>query len=221
MKIIALFSNCINEIKKTPWLKRCLALALCVAFIGCASLTAVFTVSYAMKASVQDLVVSDYEESMPEGVDLILVLGAGLRSDGSPSDMLADRLRVGVSLFEFDCSDIILMSGDDSGKEYNEVSAMKRFAQDLGVNAENILVDGRGFSTYESISRAVEEYGAERIVIVTQEYHLYRALYIARTLGIEAVGVPSDLRTYRGQWYRDLREHLARFKDFFLTLEKD
>jgi vancomycin permeability regulator SanA len=81
-----------------------------------------------------------------------------------------------------------------------------------------LVLDNEGFSTYESIYRAKEVFGAEKVIIVTQEYHLHRALYIARELGIEAYGVSADIRTYRGQSYRDLREHLARTKDFFKCL---
>jgi vancomycin permeability regulator SanA len=135
--------------------------------------------------------------------------------------MLTDRILVSVDLMERDFCDTVLMSGDNSGEHYNEVAAMSLFAEECGVSADNILTDGKGYSTYESVWRAVKEYGADRIVIVTQEYHLYRALYIAKTMGLDAYGVSADLRTYRGQMYRDLREHVARFKDFLLTIEKD
>ena len=92
---------------------------------------------------------------------------------------------------------------------------MKRYAIAQGVPSEVIFCDHAGFSTYESIYRARDIFGAGRIIIVSREYHLYRALYIARKLGLEAYGVSADLRSYRGQAYSDLREDLARFKDFF------
>ena len=150
------------------------------------------------------------------GADAILVLGAGIKKDGSPSDMLADRIKVGVSLYEAGASDVLLMSGDGARKGYDETATMKRVAVEAGVPESNVVCDTLGLSTYESILRARDEYGAKRIVIVTQEYHLYRALYIADRLGVSAVGVSADLRPYRGQTYRELREILARVKDFMM-----
>ena len=81
-------------------------------------------------------------------------------------------------------------------------------------------MDHAGFSTYESMYRAKEVFEADKIVIVSQKYHLYRAIYIARSLGLEAYGVPSDVREYRGQKYRDFREAIARVKDFFNVIIK-
>jgi vancomycin permeability regulator SanA len=89
------------------------------------------------------------------------------------------------------------------------------------VSPDKIILDGKGYSTYESVYNAVKQYGAKKIVIVTQEYHLYRALYIAEGLGIEAYGVHADLRSYRNQVYRTAREQVARVKDFILTVAKN
>lgn len=209
------------KVRASALLRRLLVAAVCAAVVICSAGIAVLSVSLAIKSSVSERVITVDDAAMLEDVDLILVLGAGLRPDGSPSDMLADRLRVSISLMEKDFCDTVLMSGDNSGDHYNEVAAMSLFAEEHGVSSDSIITDGKGYSTYESVSRAVNEYGAKKIVIVTQEYHLYRALYIAKTLGVEAYGVSADLRTYRGQTYRDIREHIARFKDFLLTLEKD
>lgn len=155
--------------------------------------------------------VSDISETY----DCVLVLGAGLQSDGSPSHMLEDRLKIAISIFNAADADVILMSGDRSGDSYDEPAAMVKYACENGVAPDDILVDNEGFSTYESIVRARDVYGFDKIIVVTQEYHLYRALYIADKNGVEAVGVSADLRTYRGQSMRDLREILARAKDFF------
>ena len=150
-----------------------------------------------------------------QDVDCILVLGCSVRPDGSPSDMLHDRMRRGVELYEMGAAPKLLVSGDHGQHEYNEVDAMKRFALEHGVPAEDVFMDHAGFSTYESVYRAKEIFGAKKIIIVTQEYHLYRALYIARQLGFEAYGVDADYRNYSGQFSRDVREVLARVKDFF------
>lgn len=215
------FEKLKEKIRSSAILRRWFVAFVCVAVVACSAGIAVLSVSLSVKASVADRVIDVDNAAILEDVDLILVLGAGLRPDGSPSDMLADRILVSVDLMERGFCDTILMSGDNSGEHYNEVAAMKLFAEENGVSAENILTDGKGYSTYESVLRAVKEYGAEKIVIVTQEYHLYRALYIAKTMGLDAYGVSADLRTYRGQMYRNLREHVARFKDFLLTIEKD
>jgi vancomycin permeability regulator SanA len=109
------------------------------------------------------------------------------------------------------------MSGDHGRADYDEVNAMKQVAMEAGVPSSDVFMDHAGFSTYESIYRAKAVFGADKIIVVTQEYHLYRALFIAEKLGIEAYGVNADLRSYRGQSARDIREILARCKDFVNT----
>lgn len=158
------------------------------------------------------------EEAALFDADYILVLGCGLRPDGSPSDMLADRVTAATDIYLSSDDAVLLMSGDNSGEHYNEVGAMREFAVKLGADGEDILSDDEGFSTLESVVRAKNEFGAESVIIVTQGYHLYRALYIAEKLGIDACGVSADLRPYRGQTMRDLREVAARVKDFLYTL---
>lgn len=153
-------------------------------------------------------------------VDCIIVLGCQVRPDGSLSDMLHDRLYRSVELYQAGVSEKLLVSGDHGGLYYNEVGAMKRFATENGVPSENVFMDHAGFSTYETMYRAKEVFQARKVVIVTQEYHLYRAVYIAKQLGMEAYGVSSDLRTYIGQSKRDVREILARCKDVAMCIFK-
>jgi vancomycin permeability regulator SanA len=137
------------------------------------------------------------------GADAILVLGCRVNGD-SPSDMLRDRLTRGVELYELDASQKLLMSGDHGQEDYDEVGVMKQFAIDHDVPSEDIFMDHAGFSTYESMYRARDIFGVKKVVIVTQEYHLSRSVYIARALGIDAYGVASDLNTYSGQGNRQL-----------------
>jgi vancomycin permeability regulator SanA len=148
--------------------------------------------------------------------DCILVFGAGLNADGTPSPMLSDRIFVAKYFYESNVCNKIIMSGDHTGN-YNEVAAMKQLAMDNGVDGRNIFLDHQGYSTYESIWRAKEVFGAKKILMVSQEYHLYRALYIADQLGIEAVGVSADLREYSSSARNEAREVLARFKDLYLA----
>ncbi len=160
------------------------------------------------------------EASQLEDVDCILVLGASVKPDKTPSNMLYDRIMTGVGLYKAGASAKIIMSGDHGRTDYNEVGTMKQYAVDEGVPSDDIFMDHAGFSTYESLYRAREIFGADKIIIVSQKYHLYRALYIAEALGIEAYGVPADLRSYSGQYKREIREILARNKDFILAITK-
>lgn len=153
-------------------------------------------------------------------VDCILVLGCLVKDDGVPSDMLRDRLKFGVELYRLGAAPKLLMTGDHGRKDYDEVDAMKQFAVDAGIASEHIFMDHAGFSTYESMYRAKEVFGAKKIIIVTQQYHLYRAVYIANRLGLEAYGVASDVNVYWDQFSRDVREALARVKDFGTTILK-
>lgn len=159
------------------------------------------------------------ESSSFEDIDCILVLGAGVKN-GQPSPMLSDRLNESVFLYKVNASNRILMSGDHGTKFYDEVNAMKKFAISKGIPTSHIFMDHAGFSTYESIYRAKEIFKAKKIIIVTQEYHLYRALYCANQLGIEAVGVSATKRDYGGQILRDFREVVARNKDFVQCIIK-
>ena len=147
--------------------------------------------------------------------DCILVLGAGLRADGSPSDMLRDRLRGAVELYDMGISDTVILSGDRSGEDYDEVSAMLEYCVSEGVPKENIICDYEGYSTYESMENVLSDGKYQSVMVVTQKYHLYRALYIAKEMGADASGFCADYNTYRGQIFREVREIAARIKDFF------
>ena len=152
------------------------------------------------------------EGFLPNSYDGIFVLGAGLRSDGTPSDMLRDRLQCAVELYERGVAPCIILSGDRSGEDYDEVASMARYCMERGVAEGDLVRDEEGFSTYESLFRYYEG-GGGRILIVTQKYHLFRALYLAQEMGIEADGCPADTHVYRGQFFRDVREVGARVKD--------
>ncbi len=152
------------------------------------------------------------------GADCILVLGAGLLPDGSPNLMLAERIDTGVALYELGAAPKLLMSGDHARPDYDEVNPMKEGAVRQGVPSEDVFMDHAGLSTYDSVYRAGAVFGAGRVVVVTQAYHLPRALYIARALGLEAVGVACDTARYPGQFFRDVREVLARDKDFVKSI---
>lgn len=158
------------------------------------------------------------EQALQTGADCIIVLGCWVQDNGAPSDMLRDRIDTGISLYQAGAAPKLLMSGDHGRVQYNEVAAMKRCAMDAGVPSQDVFMDHAGFSTYETMYRARDVFQAKKVIIVTQEYHLYRALYIADKLGLDACGVPADLHTYPGQAYREAREILARCKDLFYAI---
>lgn len=179
----------------------------------------VFAINFYVKLSTKKQIIENNDYSNLEDIDCIIILGAGIWGD-KPSPMLEDRLLEGISLYENNVSKKMIMSGDHGREEYDEVNIMKKFAIEKGVSSEDIFMDHAGFSSYESIYRAKEIFGVNKIVIVTQKYHLYRALYIANQLGIEAYGVGADPRQYVGATYRELREILARNKDFVKCIFK-
>ena len=194
---------------------------LCIlSAIALFGLCAILGINLWVTGTVSDRILTEEQAAQLENVDCVLVLGCQVRSDGTPSHMLEDRLRRGVALYEAGAAPKILMSGDHGTKYYNEVDAMKRYALEAGVPSADVFMDHAGFSTYESMSRALRVFGADKIIIVTQEYQLYRAMYVAKALGIEAYGVAADYRSYSGQLSRDIREVLARVKDFGMAIFK-
>lgn len=192
--------------------------ACCLAAVVAMMILLVLLAAFSMQAATADRILT--VDSLPDGTadtyDCIIVLGAGLKDDGTPSHMLADRVIVAGRIYNAVGPLPIIMSGDHTG-DYDEVTAMKQAAVALGVDSRDVFLDHQGYSTYESIYRAKEVFGARRILIVTQEYHLHRALFIARELGLEANGISADLRSYRMETGRHLREYLARYKDMFQT----
>lgn len=177
-------------------------------------LAVIFVPNFIVVGKVKNDIISLEEAESLADTDCAVILGAGVRN-GEPTPMLKDRLLTGIDLYKSGAVKKLIMSGDHGSKDYDEVNIMKSFAVDNGVPDEDIFMDHAGFSTYETVYRAKEIFEADNIIIVSQKYHLYRALYIAEKLDVKAVGVSADLRTYSGQKMRDLREILARDKDFF------
>ncbi len=173
---------------------------------------------YMVKATEKNIFTADTFKN-DEKADCILILGAGVKDD-KPKPMLRDRLLTGIELYKSGAAEKIIMSGDRGRADYDEVNVMRAFALEQGVRAEDIFLDHAGFSTYDSVYRAKNIFGAENIIIVSQKYHLYRALYISEKLDVKAAGVSANLNTYGGQLKRDIREIIARDKDFFKCIVK-
>ena len=208
---------------KTRKVKRMLGAILCGCLVFCLVVGGMlFSISAAVCNKVQKQVMTVEElENAGETYDCVLVLGCAVYRDGRLSAMLSDRVLTGAELLFAGVSDTLLMSGDHRTDDYNEVGAMKDFAIGQGVPSERIFQDHDGYSTYDSIARLKTVYGAKKVVIVTQEYHLYRALYLAEKLGIDAVGVAADRpEGYNKKLYRNTREILARCKDVYYGLKQ-
>ena len=163
--------------------------------------------------------IKNIEEITDQDIDCILILGAGIRGE-KPSPMLEDRLLVSIDAYNKNLSNKIIVSGDHGRIDYDEVNIMKKYLIDNNIKSENIFMDHAGFSTYDSIYRAKEIFQAKKVVIITQEYHLPRALYIARELGLESYGISASKREYHFQIKRDIREYVARVKDFIKSIFK-
>jgi len=207
----------VDNMIKSKIKKKLSIVLLILMLISILALVSLLIINAYVKSSVKDKITTA-DEANSLDADCILVLGAGILNNERPSHMLEDRLLQGIELYENGASDRLLMSGDHSRKDYDEVNVMKRFAIERNIPSEHILMDHAGFSTYESLYRARDIFQADKIIIVTQKYHLCRALYIAERLGLDAYGVASDPRQYVGQQYRELREVLARVKDFFKVI---
>lgn len=193
---------------------RLLAAVLAIAF----AVVLVFagTNAAAILTTQDDIV--DQQAAASFDADAIIVLGASVYPDGTPSGILQDRLDDGIALYFAGAAPKIIMSGDNGTESYNECWAMKQYAISQGVPSEDVFCDHAGFSTYETMYRARHVFGADRVVIATQTYHLYRAVYDAQRVGMEAIGVPSDYGEYANQSWYDIREVFARTKDFFQVL---
>lgn len=173
--------------------------------------TAVFIVGVISYVRFSNLDKIYNSESVPTA-DAIIVLGASLKPNGDPSDALMDRLLVGAELFQLDKAPIIIVTGDDGQNRTNEVSAMRQKLIELGIPDNAIMVDNHGYRTYESCKRADQVFNIDNAILVTQKFHLVRALYICNNLDVNSVGVTSDLQSYQKINQFIIRDWLASFK---------
>lgn len=148
-----------------------------------------------------------------ERADCIVVLGASVYADGSLSPILENRVDAAIELYNQGLASTIIMSGDGREANYDEPSAMKRYAVERGVPAADVCCDPGGYHTYDTMWRVANVYRAESCLVVTQEYHLYRAVFDAHGVGLDAVGVVSDEGTYEDQLWYDMREIAGRVQD--------
>jgi SanA protein len=152
-------------------------------------------------------------EEAPQA-DAAIILGARVYTDGTLSPMLTDRVETGVRLYKLGKVKKLLLSGDHGQVTYDEVNAMLQYALDRGVPDEDVFTDHAGFSTYDTMYRARDVFLVKTALVVTQGFHLARAVYTARSLGLEATGVPADIQPYVHERRFAMRDWLARTKAF-------
>lgn len=158
-----------------------------------------------------------YHADSAPGERVAIIFGAGLRRDGSPTAILRDRVETGVSLYLGGKVEKLLMSGDNSVEYYNEPEAMRQYAVSMGVPVEDIVLDFAGRRTYDTCYRAQAIFGLKRALLVTQRFHLPRALFLCNALGLEASGVEANNLNYRkvSRLIWNFREQLATIAAFF------
>jgi len=144
-----------------------------------------------------------------------IVFGAGLTASGAPTTVLKDRVTIAAELYQAGKVEKILMSGDNRFIYYNEPGAMKSYALELGIPEEDIVLDYAGRRTYDTCYRAGEIFGLDQAILVTQKFHLSRALYTCNALGLQSQGVEADLRPYRDEGFWSFREIPACLIAFF------
>ncbi len=201
---------------KKGLIKRILLIGLFVIIgiiISCCVLNAY--VCFSAKSYIKD----DINE-LDKPVDTIIVLGAGLAKDNTPSLFLKDRLDTAIELYKKGVSNRVLMSGDHGDQYHNEVRVMKEYAVEHGVPREHVFMDHAGFTTYDTMYRARDVFQVKSCVVVTQAYHLPRAIYTARGLGLDAVGYSSNVHISDEMNYivYELREFLARIKSIWSVI---
>ena len=209
-----------KSITKENIIKVVKRMFICIGALIIAGLVAVIGINIFVMATTCGRILSVEEATDIEKVDCIIVLGAAVRPDGEPSAMLRDRLEKAAELYKAGVSKKIIVSGDHRDEYYNEVYTMKWYLVELGIPSNDIFMDHGGLSTYDTMHRAANIFGVKKAVVVTQKYHMYRAIYIAKSMGIDAYGVNAKEISYSGQLKRDAREFLARIKDVGMCITK-
>jgi len=148
----------------------------------------------------------------------VLILGARVHDNGKLSQILADRVDTALEVYNAGKVKMFLVSGDHGQVDYNEVEAIKMYLLEKGIPEEIIILDHAGFETFDSVYRAKNVFGAESLIISTQEFHLYRALYLGSSVGLDVQGVKADRRVYLGAFWNEVRESGARVKAVFDVL---
>jgi SanA protein len=193
-------------------LKKYFKIILYLAIIG---LVAIVSVNYYVKSSTKKNIYYSIKK-FPKN-DVGIIFGAGINGD-QPSKYLKDRLDAGISLYKANRINKILLSGDNGSDEHDELTVMKNYCFNHGVDTTKIFIDYAGFDTYSTMYRAKHIFNIKKATLISQEYHLNRAIYIGQKLGIKSVGYSANNGEYLGYKYVTFREYGSIFKSFFDVL---
>ncbi|MEI6222850.1 MAG: ElyC/SanA/YdcF family protein [bacterium] len=185
--------------------------AITLTTIAAIVLISLFLSDFIITSNTKKLIYSDLQNIPPAYTGL--VLGAQVYADGTLSDMLLDRVETGMELYKAGKIKKLIMSGDHGKPNYDEVNAMRRYALEKGVPAEDLFMDHAGFDTYDSFYRARDVFQITDVIIITQAFHLPRAVYIANKLGLKATGIIADKRGY------GVYEEKAEFREQFANIK--
>ena len=173
-----------------------------------------------MIKSTEEQIISIDSITEMDDIDAIIILGCKIYKDNTPSLMLIKRLEKGIDVYN-KLNTMILLSGDNTREDYNEVLVMKDYLLNSSIPEDDIILDYAGINTYDSIYRAKNVFNMKKVVIVTQRYHIHRALYLANKLDLEAVGIIADDIPQKFVMLKnEIREVLSRNKNFFKGIIK-
>lgn len=193
-------------------MKKYFRIFLYLVIIG---LLAIVSINYYLTSSTKTKIYYSVKK-FPKN-DVGIIFGAGINGD-QPSKYLKDRLDAGIMLWKAKRINKILLSGDNGREEYDELTVMKNYCYDHGVDTTKIFIDYAGFDTYSTMYRAKHIFKIKRATLISQKYHLNRAIYIGNQLGVKSVGFSANKGEYLGYKYVQFRECLSRCKSFFDVL---
>jgi len=184
-------------------------------------LIAIFTLLVALSIQLfTSRYIYNYQGNIPSNYRVAVVFGAKVQADRNPTRILKDRLDAAIRLYNEDQVDIILLSGEKLHESFNEIDVMEKYLLDRGVKIEDTYLDGAGLDTYSTIYRTKNIYQFDKVILITQSYHLKRALFLGKFFGLDCIGYNADIAPLRSENSHSFREVLANIKAL-LDLSKE
>ncbi|UIR56812.1 YdcF family protein [Sphingobacterium sp. SRCM116780] len=178
-------------------------------YISLIGIMLVLGINFYVKSKTEDAIFSIVED-IPK-TNVAIIFGAGINND-KPSKYLKDRLDAGISLYKQRKVDKILLSGDNGNDAHDELTVMKLYCYEHGIDSNKIYMDYAGFDSYSTMYRAKHIFNVDTAILVTQKYHLNRCIYLGDKLGVKSYGLSANNGDYKGYKYYALREYLSVFK---------
>lgn len=176
-------------------------------------LIAVFTLIVALIIQVfTSYYIYNYQGNIPSDYRVAVVFGAKVQANGQPTRFLKDRLDAAIRLYKEDQVDVILLSGEKLHENFNEIDVMEKYLLDRGVKIEDTYLDGAGLDTYSTIYRTKNIYQFDKVILISQSYHLKRALFLGKVFGLDCIGYNADSGPYKTEGKQSFREILANIK---------